>query len=394
MEPTSFLSVAKFLIQPAISASKWTYNKSRLIWFRLKTKRFWIDGEKALKAAQITLGGSVISAIPFYNFGSKKRYIAALRKNFDDSDISQIFLLEKVGGSYLEIWHSEELSFFDEDTFKVDDITGEGFKSITFAEESWGSGAGTRYLYIYSTQNNQLSEIIEQYNYSSAGTPDYFPEVKAGEDENIRQQLIDYAVTRGFLAEIELPDFTNPKFAIHRWHKENGEKLIGKIKTYRYEGEPNYGSSITEIAEIGDIRWVAYFKGALFRYDKSKNHHYVVFSPSWVYEWVTSFVADEKKIWFVCHGVPGLFLYNHESQTLNRFCGYDNSPIPEIGEISVGNKEFILYSEIKNKTIEILDLDNLMPCNSQCVFIEPHLPYDCFERRYKDNEIKLFNDSE
>jgi hypothetical protein len=380
------LGLLKIFFKPILKFIKWTFLKLKLFYFNLREMRPWLDKETAMKIAQMTLSGSVISAFPFRNLNSKRKYIAALRKESDEGGLYEIFLLEEVGKSYRIDWKSEEIHSIQENSFKVVDVGNDGYKSISYIQEYFGSGMGTRHLYIYHTAEKRIFEIREDYNYSTLQGPAFHPKILAGDHEKFRRKLIKYAVTQDFLLESELPDYNKSKFAAQRWHKENGNRIIGKIKTYRYEGEPNYyGIDPIAISDTEHIRWVSYFKGPLFRYDKRENNHYVVYSPVSVYEWAKSLLGVGKGLFFSCHCLSGLNYYEDKNRTLHRFCGYNNEPIDSVDEIYV--QDGIIYlATMNDEVIKLTDLNLLMKCQNYCCFAEPHLPKNCRDTRFEDDD--------
>jgi hypothetical protein len=249
MEPSTIVTIWKTL-QSLSKPFMWTADKAMLIVFRVRNLRPWIDSETAIKRAQLTLGGHVIKAVPFMNYKSRCKFIAALYEEKRESYVKQVYLLEKVGGSYMIIWTSEPIGGYGENLFDVSDIGRNGMRSISFSIDSFGSGSGTRHLISYSTETQKLSEIVEHYNYSDSTAPEYQPEITVDGNEDFRERFIAFATRNGFLSEIELPDLESAEHAVRRWHYDNGDLISGKIVSKKYDGPPPFGSS-SEVLEKG-----------------------------------------------------------------------------------------------------------------------------------------------
>lgn len=385
------IGVLQLISSPAIKAGKWTAKQIQRLYFRWGDRKSPFNEITALRIARSTLGGSIIAAIPFRNLGSKNQFLAVARREHDGDPNARIHILEQVGGAYMQIWVSDEIwGSFDQKTVEVVDLDNDGMKEVAFESASFGSGGGSKSLYIYSTKQSRVFEVEELYNYSNASTPDVYPiKIDAGTDEAFKSAMISYATSRGFLQGNELVDYDDPKFAILRWHKENGEKRSGKVSVHLYNGKPVYGASTHVEIDTGDLVWTAYFKGPLFGYIKSKDKHFIPYSPQWVYEWVKGLVDDGHYLWFVCHCVPGLFSFDYRANILKHYCGYAGYPLPDGDEVTYENNvlNFHTSSQLggEGEIIELNDLYALMECRTPCLLNEAHLPNECLNRRHREN---------
>lgn len=388
MEPSSIIGMAKLLFQPVIKA--W---RSGSYWMRLKlflrseSKRR-VDKENAIRIGMSTLGGTIVAAATFQNFGSGRQYLALVRKDNDESLESRIHLMERVGEAYTQLWVSDPLWKLDPETFEVNDIDKDGWKEIVFEQSSFGTGGGTKCLFVYSMFKKELYEITEYYNWQDASNPGAYPVIKAGDDEIFKNMVIKCAIGRGLLKANEIPDLDNPKFAVLRWHKENGDKHIGPVKIHWYEGMPAYTASIAVELETNDISWISYFKGPLYAYSKSKLQHFIAYSPQWIYEWVKSMDSDGTNIWFICHLVPGIFMFDVNNLHLRKYCSYDSYCLPDIDSISI--KDGIITTSLIDRTvISLPNFTILGECHSYCRLDEPHLPRDCKTIKHPEVHTQL-----
>lgn len=348
----------------------------RLKLFLRSERKRPVDKEKAIRVGMSTLGGAIMSAATFQNFGSDRQYLVLVRKNSDEAFEGRIHIMERVGDAYTQIWVSDPLWNLDITNFEVTDIDADGWKEIVFEQSSFGTGAGTKCLFIYSTLKKELYEITEYYNWQDASNPGSYPVIKAGDDETIRNMVIKFAHTRGFLQANEIPDFDNPTFAVLRWHKENGDKYIGSVKIHWYEGKPTCTASVVEELDAGEITWISYFKGPLYAYSKSRQQHFIAYSPQWIYEWVKNMAFDGGKLWFSCHLVSGIFMFDVETLHLKKYCSYGPDCLPGINRISLNSG--ILSVWLEDDTVaQLPDLSRLGECRPYCKLTDPHLPGDC-----------------
>ena len=388
VDPGSLVGIAKafqFLLTPF----KWVAGQVHLKYFRFRNRWPWIDKQTAIKKAQFALGLRVVDAMAFQNFKSHRKFIAALTEDGPDSYWKQVFLLEKVGGGFVTVWHSETFGSCQNQIFTVDDIEGNGTYSVTFSEESWGSGLGSRHLYSYSAATQKLSTVEESYNYSNSAAPDYEPEIITDGDENFRHRFIEFATQKGFLKEMELPDFDDPKWAVYRWHYDNVKWFVqGKVNVHRYDGLPVYGDGSKEELETERTKWIAYFKGPLFKVDKERNKHYIVYSPLNRYEWAKTMVGNDEVLFYGCHCVSGLFLYRESDQTITRYCSFQGVPIPMIDTMYMeGSTLVIVPFDDPGTLVRIASIAQLDACYNWCKSVETHGKNGCKVERFTQPEL-------
>lgn len=387
MDAGSILAGLKLAAAPAANAWKWTWRKIRHAHFRWRDKSPLLDEVDAIRAARSALGGSIISVVPFRNLGSKNVYLAVLRKSSDEDFDVKAYVLEKVGGAYISRWMSDVLDGQPSKVqFIVADIDKDGSKEIAFEVEFYGTGYGSRSLFIYSLKRNFLAEVTEHYNSADAAAPAVFPiEIKAGDDEQFRQAVLDFAHARGLLQGEEPVDYDLPQFAVQRWLKENGEKRAGRVRVYLYPGAPPYASSVNDEVDTGEMVWTAYFKGPLCAYHKDKNKHFIAYAPRSVYEWPKSLAVDGRFLWFICHCIPGLFSFECETNMLRHFSGYAGTALPDFLELWMDNGRLVLLVE-EDRGIIIHEPNGLMECEPSCRLNEQHIPpAECYRERHRED---------
>src|SRR5713226_10417070 len=141
----------------------------RLQLFLLRDKKPPIDEITAMQFSAAVLSGHIDRAIAHRNIDSDHIFIAVARRESQSHHSSQIHVLEQFGNTYRPIWSSEAL--WDNTGLHVDDINRDGSKEIIFTEESFGTGAGTRVMTVYSLVRNQVCQIREIYNWEDAAGP-------------------------------------------------------------------------------------------------------------------------------------------------------------------------------------------------------------------------------
>jgi hypothetical protein len=328
--------------------AKQYYQKLRLWNFKRKEKRQSLKSSTARNIAQSILAGHIVAAIPYHNFNSKHTFIAVRRRDSLDAYRDRIHVLESVGNTFRPIWTSEIL-FNKEGLFEVIDCDEDGIKEIAFIDESFGTGGGSRTLFVYSFKRNQLYQISESYHWAdTAGPASPYIEILPDTDQEFMEVLEDYAVKKGML-EIKAIDLDKPEFASQRWHSENGTKRTGPVKLHYYEGKPICGASITAEIEVGDMIWTAYFKGPLYGYIISQNKHFIAYSPAWFYNWAKCLVYYQDKLWFGIHVDIGLlsFKFDQYQGYLEYYTHFNNNELPWIEKILFYDDVIVLNDQLK-----------------------------------------------
>ena len=209
---------------------RWGIRKARLSMFRIASKRRPLDQLKAREITYSILSGYIVCAVAYRNIDSQHVFISAVRRSSEDQSDNRIYVLEQFGNTYRSIWNSEP--FFDLPQFQITDIDGDGIYEVVFTETSFGTGGGSRFMFIYSTTKKQQFQIREFYNWQDAAGPASPQiEVEPDTDKEFIGNIERFAVKQGFL-QSKIVDFDKPEFAAQRWHAENGRKTSGAVKLF------------------------------------------------------------------------------------------------------------------------------------------------------------------
>ncbi len=315
--------------------------------FRNRTSPF--DELKARKIAYSVLSGSIMHAIPYRNLNSKHVFIAVAHRDSKDSLDKKISILEQFGKAFRTIWESEE-PLLHISQFQVADIDEDGTNEVVFTTEYYGTGAYSKHMFVYSTAKKQLFELIESYDTQDLSGP-VSPQIDVNPktDEDFIEAIEHYAVEQGFLQTTQTIDLDSPDFAVQRWYISNGAKMKGAVKLHFYSDRPRYPTSISATLETTDILWIAHFKGPLFGYIKSKNQHFVAFSPSWKYNWVTCLTHDGENLWFGIHSDFGIlsFKFDQVKGDLNYYNCFKDKLLPEVEKIQYDSGVITVNNKIK-----------------------------------------------
>jgi hypothetical protein len=349
---SEIISIIRSIIPIIWKPLKWVHRKVRILAFRVKNKKPPLNETKAIQIAHSILSGHIDNAFSFININSNNIYIALSRRSSAADHDVKIHLLEQIGDTYRQIWNSETL--WCKPQLEVKDINGDGIHELIFIEESFGSGGGTICMSVYSQITNKPYKIREDYWWSDASGP-HTPTITfepEPENKDLRHAMVQYARAHGLLKKPELVDFDDPKFAEQRWHKYNGNKTKGPVILHFYNGKPPYIGTDKDSLNTKDILWIACFKGPLVGYLKSKDKHFIAYSPSDRYDWITCLAYSEDTLWFSSSG-SGLFSFKldqdlvQEKGYLNFFTQFRGKKLPEFNQIAVVKDLIILNNSIK-----------------------------------------------
>jgi len=341
--PVDYLAIAKtvfgFLRKPLKAASR----KLRIWWFGLHTRQAPFTEVKAKGIVYALLAGDVLRAISYRNADSPHVFIAALRRSSEMDLDPRVFVLEQIGETYKVIWKSDRLCSTSAMALEVQDVDGDGNREVIFEDQSYGTGGGSRSLWVYSTSNSRLYSVTESLNWQNRAGP-ISPEIEikpADAPETIRV-LETVAKSHGFLQPGKLVDFDAAEFSVQRWHKENGTRTSGTVRLHYYPGYPPCEASVVAKLQTGSVNWVSFFKGPLVGYEKLNDRHFVAYSAAWSYNWVKSIVFDGQSLWLGSHCKKGLMSFRLHDSRLESYESFLGTALPEVETVELDGGVLIL----------------------------------------------------
>lgn len=285
-------------------------------------------------AAIAVLGGDVSEAVAFENFATSKAYVAAIRRQSRRDWQTHVYLLERLGETYREIWRSPDLYRTVEHKIEALDVDGDGVCELVFDDESHGTAAGQRYLYVYFPIKKELYRVQEDFEWGRLGrAPSPAVSLEPEPPANLLHVIEAHAIRRGFLKRSER-DLDNPLFAAARWLRDNGEDPDGEVSIHYYEGMPASGNSVTTRLETAEFLWLGYFKGPLCCYEKASNRHFVAYAPDWKYDWANCLAWDGQHLWFGVHCQKGLRRFDYAAKVLRKITRAGGQELPEVQSLN------------------------------------------------------------
>jgi len=285
-----------------------------------------MDSDTAINITFATLGGCVIAALPFRDLGNPHRQIAALWKPSDKDVKLYALILEEFAGGWLRRWQSDCLfEFTNPAAFQLTDFDGDGQHEISFHSASYGTGGGTEIFYLYVPKKNKVYSVSYHHMWADLRLP-RSPQITlepAGDEAGPVYwrglEKVCSQVEIGLGQQLEHVDLDDPRNAVLRWHKENGELTHGEVKIHLYEGSPPADNSTTVVqVEDGDLVWTSYFKYAVYGYIRSQDRHFVVYSPGFAWSWASCLLATTNYLW-IGTGGDGLLRFDKHKHFLCQF---------------------------------------------------------------------------
>lgn len=321
------IGIARFLLD--LLRSVWSplgrlVWKSRLLIFGLRNRLGpSMDSDTARAVAFGTLGGSVVVAIPYRDFGNPRRRIAALRQPYNGGPGHTLCVLEEFGRSWRVIWSSEPFLGYDwllPNTFAVHDADHDGNKEISVGFASAGSAYEAHVIYLHVlTRGLTYCARVER---NWADPAQIIPRITI-EPADVAEAPYVAALERlcdksGITKPIPFIDLDDPTNAVLRWHKENGDLKDGSVSIHLHEGPGPFEPLPEGCLDDGEYLWIAYFKGPVYGYIKSQNKHFIPYSPASIYGWVNCLVASSRYLWMGTQG-DGIVRFDKNRRLLKQF---------------------------------------------------------------------------
>ncbi|MDP1854236.1 MAG: hypothetical protein Q8L26_08570, partial [Candidatus Omnitrophota bacterium] len=95
----------------------------------------------------------------------------------------------------------------------------------------------------------------------------------------------------------------------------------GIVKIKDYPGRIPWKSSEITKAEDKNYLFVAYFKGPIYRYDKRKKTHAIIYAPDDKYDWCDALAFDGENLVIKLRNAAGTFIFNNNRQDISQLVG-------------------------------------------------------------------------
>lgn len=330
--------------------------------FRLRVLKFQVwnrlspamDPDTAINITFATLGGSVIAALPFRDFGNPHRQIAALWKRSDKDPGFYALILEEFAGGWRLRWQSDNLfDFTHPAAFQLADFDGDGQHEISFHSASYGTGGATEIFHLYVPKRAKVYSVTYSVMWADLRLP-RSPQITlepAGDEagpvfwRGLEKVCSQVEISLG--QQLEHVDLDDPRNAVLRWHKENGELTHGEVKIHLYEGSPPADNSTTVVqVEDGDLVWTSYFKYAVYGYIRPQDKHFVVYSPGFAWSWASCLLATTNYLWIGTRG-DGLLRFDKVKHFLFQFKEVQTNELREVDSFEKEGDFFIINGTLR-----------------------------------------------
>lgn len=302
----------------------------------------------AVQLSQSAVGGFVNNAVSFRNIFSTHVFIACLRRD-PDTRKQEILLLKQFGMVYQVFWKDSIFFTSSHPRIWVKDIDGDGFGEVICRLDSLGMKRGSKSLLVYSIRRGEAFKIAGQYIFDINDAPQYSINTDPVNDEDLSRGIEDLANSEKLIPPIEPTDLSDPKYAVERWHAENGKKDNGEVSLVFYKGRAQSVASKTVEIASEHVQWIAYFRGAVIGYMKAEDKFFVVYSPSWIYHSIDCLVFDGESLWMGSRLKPGLISFTLQGKKgfLHRYerCGWKK--IPCVNSLDLTKGILIVNGRIK-----------------------------------------------
>jgi hypothetical protein len=252
------LTVAKAAVAVLSKPIKAGAQRARVWLFRVRTRECPLPEGKAKQIAHSVLAGDVLRGISFRNIDSPHVFVASLRRSSEKDFDLKVYVLEQIGESFRVVWKSDRLCSSIPTDIEVRDVDGDGNSEVIFEDQSYGTGGGSKSLFVYSIESSRLFSVTESLNWQErAGPISPEIEIKTGGAPEMARVLEEVATKHGFLKPGRVVDFDAPEFAVQRWHKENGTRTAGTISRHYYPGYPLYKATVVTTLDCGPVVWIS-----------------------------------------------------------------------------------------------------------------------------------------
>lgn len=213
-----------------------------------------------------------------------------------------------------------------EDVFNVREcgvveLYGEDDEAVVLISSDAGSGFSTTYLTVINPGAAEAVVLVLTQSHEST-KPLTDVRTSANFDDSRfaaeRAFLESFKHKYGYLDEEAIRrDADNMTYAPYFWAQANGDVTDGPMTIRRLPGRHPEGASVNDQLADGDVVYTAFFKGAVWAYDKDADESFVVFRPDFYYCWPTELRKAGNWLLINTRG-EGLFLVDTTTWWLKR----------------------------------------------------------------------------
>jgi hypothetical protein len=143
--------------------------------------------------------------------------------------------------------------------------------------------------------------------------------------------------------------------AEEEWEQSNGKGFMGerKLSIHGHRGKipgvKAWERGIACSVDEGEYRWVSYFHGSLFGYDKARDVYFAVWVPESEFDWVHSMVAGDRYLWLGIVKYNKILVFDKEAPSLELVA------VPELREASREATNFYTDDTVRSITLSAAD---------------------------------------
>ena len=111
-----------------------------------------------------------------------------------------------------------------------------------------------------------------------------------------------------------------------QWGMELSEWLInnsgiknGRVRIKEYAGRIHFPAGITAMTKDRNWLFIAYFKGPVYRYNRVKRKHAIIYMPKDQYDWCDALAFNGSELVIKLRDKAGVFIFDNESNKISEF---------------------------------------------------------------------------
>jgi len=269
-----------------------------------------ISPREVMGVARQTLGAGVVEVVPFRNVDSEIQYIAVMHSESSDWRLypPTFYVLEGLQDNYqvrktdIHVW--DMFTFYQENlnlssyipfVFSIIDIDKDGNKEVYSVYRDGGNAVYSFDIRVYDSLSRESYKLQGSGTYSAP-----FLDIELSDNAEHKTGLRSWMLEKSSKLNLCNEDCSLYTEAIRAWLRDNSKGFVeGKLTIREFQGNiPKSSASVECDINDGNFRWVSYFKGALFGYDKTRHVYFVLFVSYSRYDYVDRAVPGDRSLWF------------------------------------------------------------------------------------------------